>query len=243
MRIRFYPIIALLFCALCFNGCFDLYFDVVQNSNGTFTIRQTVGIGTQLIQELSDFSGIGYSVKPSPKSILDSIKHTFGLRRDSLIQIQHIIGMSGISSLDIKDTTIDTMTYFSMEATVTNVDSLSGALHLMTNTSPLAGPDSRTPKDSDDVCIAVTRTKDRTNLMFFTPPKNGSFMKLDMPGMEELFKNLALHYRVFSGSLEAPHDKKIKRIRGGQERTFGLNELLEKGPQAHLNATFVIKTK
>jgi hypothetical protein len=50
-----------------------------------------------------------------------------------------------------------------------------------------------------------------------------------------------MHYRVFSSALERPANKQIKQIPGGQERVFGLRDLLKKGRQSHLDATFVIK--
>ena len=162
MRIRTYCIIALLFSSLCFNGCFEVYYDITQNPNGTFAIRQTMGFGDQIFQGLASFGALGDSTKEvSPAMIIDSIRHTFALRRDSLIQIAHIIGMNGITSFTIHDTTIDTMTYFSMEATVTSADSLPGAFHLMGNTSKAMGSGSQGQDDSDDVRLKVTRTKER----------------------------------------------------------------------------------
>jgi hypothetical protein len=241
MRIRPYFVLALLCSSLCFSGCFEFYYDIVQNPNGTFRIRQTIGFGNEFFQELASFSGMGDSVKVTPSMIQDSIRHTFSLRRDSLIQIEHIIGMSGISSFEFHDTTVDSITYFTLEAAVTNVDSLPGAFHRMANTTSAIGPASNDQSDSDDVRLKVAHTKARTSLTLYAPPKEGGFMKLDMPGMEEAFTGLSMHYRVFSTALEHPHDKHIKPFPGGQERVFDINDLTRKGRKAHLDATFVVK--
>jgi hypothetical protein len=241
MRIRSFCILALLFSSLIFNGCFKIYYDIVQNSNGSFVIRETIGFGDQFFQDLADFGTIGDSTsKATPQMIIDSMRHTFALRRDSLIQIRHIIGMSGISAFSVHDTTIDTMTYFSMEATVESADSLPGALHLVSSSSDAIGASAR-PADSGDVRLKVARSKERTTFTFYAPSKEAGFMNIGIPGLEESFKNLSMHYRVFSPSLEPPHDKQIKRIRGGQERTFGLHDLTQKGRHAHLDAAFMIK--
>jgi hypothetical protein len=172
--------------------------------------------------------------------IVDSIRHIFAIKRDSLVQFQHIIGTNGITAFEVRDTTIDTMTYFTMEATVTSVDSLPGAFHVMSKAS-VANESSSPSEDSDDVRLKVTGSKDMINLMFYARQKAGGFISMDIPGIQDNFKGLKMYYRVFSPNLVLSHDKKIKQISGGEERIFGLSDLLKKGRQSHLDATFAIK--
>jgi hypothetical protein len=240
MRIRSYCIVAILFSSFFFSGCFEIYYDIVQNTDGTFVIRQTVGLSDEFFSGLSDVgAAFGDSTGFSRAMIVDSMRHTFALRRDSLIQIHHLIGMSGISAFSVHDTTVDTMTYFSFESTVTSADSLPGAFHLMSNMSEAMRPGGQ--EEADPVQLTVTRTKEKTTLSFKAPQKAEGFMSISIPGIEENFKNVSMHYRVFSGSLERPADKHVKQIPGGQERVFGLNDLLKKGRHSHLDAIFVIK--
>ena len=245
MRIHSLPrlcSIALLFSSLFFSGCFEIYYDIVQNSDGTFVIRQTVGLSDQFFEGLSEFSAIGDSTTtPIPRqAIIDSMRHTFALRRDSLVEMGHIIGMNGISSLAVHDTAIDTMTYFTIETGVTSLDQLPGAFHLTSNMSKLMHPGAE-QEDSDDIRLIVSRSKEKTTLTFKARQKEEGFVNIGIPGAEESLKNLHMRYRVFSASLERPADKLVKQIPGGQERVFGLSELLKKGRHAHLDATFVIK--
>ncbi|HWF43098.1 MAG TPA: hypothetical protein VG537_00500 [Candidatus Kapabacteria bacterium] len=242
MRIRSYCIIAILFCGFAFSGCFEIYYDIVQNTDDTFLIRQTVGLSNTFFEGIADLSNLGGgdSTKFSRQMIIDSIRHTFALRRDSLTQIHHLIGMNGISAFSVRDTTIDTMTYFSFESTVANADSLPGAFRLMSNMSEVMRP-SNEEEDTEDVRLFVNRTKSKTTLMFKAPQKAEGFMSIDIPGLTENFKNISMHYRVFSAALEWPAGKQIKQIPGGQERVFGLSDLLKKGRQSHLDATFAIK--
>ncbi len=241
MRIRSLCFLALLCSSFSFNGCFDFYYDVVQNPNGTFAVRQTIGFSNEFFQELSGVASLGDStVTVTPNMIVDSIRHMFANKRDSLIQFQHIIGKNGITAFDVRDTTIDSMTFFSMEVTVTSVDSLPGAFHVM-NKASISNGSASPSEDSDDVRLNVTRSKDLINLMFYARQKAEGFMSMDIPGIQDNFNGLKMYYRVFSPDLEKPHDKKIKQISGGQERVFGLNDLLKKGRQSHLDATFVIK--
>lgn len=242
MRTRAFLIAALLFSSLLFNGCFQIFYDIVQKPDGTFVIRQTVGLGKQFFQDLASFGSQSDSTHTPVTSqmIIDSMRHSFALRRDSLITLYHVIGTSGISSLSFHDTTIDTTTYFTMEATVTNPDSLPGAFHLLINSSNQAAPGSQS-WDSDDVRLKVTSTKEWITVMFYVPPKDGGFMHTDIPGLEESFAKLALHYRVFSTTLKKPRDKRVKQIAGGQERVFGAKELFQKGNRVSLDATFAMK--
>jgi hypothetical protein len=242
MRIRSYCLIAILFCSFFFSGCFEIYYDIVQNPDDTFLIRQTVGLSDTFFEEIAAFSNLGGgdSTKFSRQVMIDSIRHTFALRRDSLTQIHHRIGRNGISAFSVHDTTIDTMTYFSFESTVVSADSLPGAFRLMSNMSEVMRPGSE-QEDTEDVHLFVIRTKAKTILMFKAPQKAEGFMSIDIPGLTENFKNISMHYRVFSSALERPANKQIKQIPGGQERVFGLRDLLKKGRQSHLDATFVIK--
>jgi hypothetical protein len=245
MRIRTSAILLLLVSCLAFNGCFEIYYDIVQNPNGTFLIRQTVGFGAQFFQELAAFGSSDSTAPVSTKMIMDSMRHTFALHRDSLIQSGRMIGQNGITDFTVHDTTIDTMTFFSLEAAVVSADSLEGAFHRMSSASESMGPAASDPgsrpADSDDVRLKVTRTNARTTFTFYAPPKAAGFMNIGMPGLEESFKNLSMHYRVFSPSLEPPRDKQVKQIPGGEERTFGLHDLTQKGRHSHLEASFVIK--
>jgi pyruvate/oxaloacetate carboxyltransferase len=95
--------------------------------------------------------------------------------------------------------------------------------------------------DTDDVYLSVTRSKERIILTLKAPQKEDGFMNIDIPGIAENFKNIAMYYRVFSESLARPVDKRIKQIPGGQERVFGLKDMLKKGHHAHLEASFAIK--
>jgi len=204
-------------------------------------MRQTMGLSNALFAQLASFGSFGGdSSKFSREAVLDSVRHTFALRRDSLAGPHGVIGRSGISSITVHDTTIDSTTYFSVETTVASLDSLSGAAHLMSNTTQVLRPDAPTD-DSDDIRIVVKRMKEKTTLMFLTREKEGGFMNIDMPGIADLFANLGLHYRVFSAALERPTDKHIKQIPGGQERVFGIKDLTKKGKHSHLDASFVIR--
>ena len=241
MQIRSYYLVALLFSSFFFSGCFEIYYDIVQNPDGTFVIRQTVGLSDAFFSGLSDVgTAFGDSTGFSRTMIVDSMRHTFALRRDSLTQIHHLIGMNGISAFSAHDTTVDTMTYFSFESTVTSADSLSGAFHLMNSMSEAMRPGTE-QEDTDAIRLIVTRTKEKTTLTFKAPQKAEGFITIGIPGIEENFKNVSMHYRVFSASFERSPDKQVKQIPGGQERVFGLNDLLKKGRHAHLDATFVMK--
>jgi hypothetical protein len=241
MQTRAFSILIILCFSLIFNGCFQIFYDIVQHPDGTFVIRQTIGLSQEFFDAMASFSSMGDSTKTtSPPLLIDSMRHSFALRRDSLIDIYHIIGKSGISSIAIQDTTHDSTTFFSMEVGVTSADSLPGAFHWLSNASDGANPQSHS-QDSDDVRLKVTTAKDWITLRFYAPPKEGGFMHTDVPGMEDAFKDLSLHYRVFSLSLKAPQDKKVKRIPGGQERVFKAKELFQKSRNPHLDAAFVMK--
>ncbi len=241
MRIRSFTSLALLFSSFLFSGCFEIYYDVVLNPGGSFTLRQTVGLSNEFFQGLTSAgAAVGDTTPISRQSVVDSIRHSLTHRRDSLVDAHAIIGLCGITSFNIRDTTMDAKTFFTLESTVTSADSLLGALRLMGTASKMMQPGA-SEEDSDDIQISASKKNGKLSFLFHAPQKEGGFMNVDIPGMSVLFKDLSLHYRLFAPSLEKPTDKHIKQIPGGQERVFGLNELTKKGRKNHLDAMFVLK--
>ena len=242
MQLRPIFFLALLFSSVFFSGCFQIFYDIIQKPDGSFQIRETIGFGKQFFEAMASFGSIADSSHSNltAQMMIDSMRHSFAIRRDSLIQTAYGTKEGGIKSISTADTMIDTTLYFIMEADVPQVDSLPGAFRILSTSSE--GINSEVPqKPSNDVRLKVSHPKEHTSLTFYVPPSDTSFMQMDIPGLADAFKGLSMHYRVYSPNLDQPKDKKIKQIPGGQERVLSAKELFKKGRTKHLDATFVLK--
>ncbi len=242
MRIRSFTFGILLFsCVLC-SGCFQIFYDIVQKSDGSFVIRQEIGFSHEFFDAMASFGSLADSSHSAftTETLIDSMRHSFAHKRDSMVQIVHVIGKNGIKSLSVRDSIDDDSTvYFMTEAAISNVDSIPGAFDVIgTSSSNGMNPGSQTT--DNNVRLKVTHPKGHTALTFYVPPSDSGFMQMDMAGLSDAFQNLSMHYRVFSSALERSKDKQIKPIPGGQERMFRSKELFKKGKAAHLEATFTI---
>ena len=232
----------MLLSSFALSGCFEIFRDITVKPDGTCLFRQTIGIRKELFDELSGLGSMeGDTTKFLRQAVVDSFKYYFSHKRDSLTGPDGILGKCGISDVNIYDTTVDSMPYFSFETTIANIDSLPGAAHLMSNAVKVPRPE-ETADGSDEIQIFVKHAKNKTIVTYHSTQKDDASANIDIPGLEDLVKGLSMHYRVFSPALERPIDKHIKIIPGGQERVFGAEDLMKKGKNAHLDATFVIRS-
>ncbi len=243
-------ILALVLTSFTFSGCMEIFFDVVQHHDGTYSLRQSVAFAPSFFDMMAAFSKMGKDSNATitRESIVDSMRREIASKRDSVMQVNPVNGQAGITALSFYDTTVDSLVLFTVEARVSNVDSLPSALHLMQNENQaMQSTSAGTMPEQEDMRLTVTHAKGKVNLKFYSiakpeDPANDSLgIQAMMNSMGSLFQGIKMHCRVFSESLEKPKDKKIKKIAGGQERVFGFDEMTKKDTKKQSETTFVIK--
>ena len=248
MKIRYLSLFAILLASFLFSGCFDIYYDIVQNADGTFEIRQTVGMRQDIFAQMADFmssfngDSTNAEAHPSAESVIDSMRRSFAHHRDSLLATGTVIGHHGITAFTSFDTTLDSMVYFTLRSTVSTIDSLPSAFHWMQTNAAMKSGAPTDSTGSDEVLLSIQRTRSASTLHFYSPNGSAGLVSTDLPGAEALFKDLHLHFRVFSRALQRPRDKHVRAIPGGQERVFGIRELSASGKPARIEASFAIRS-
>lgn len=248
MKIRSWPVFIVTLCSVIFSGCFDIYYDLVQNSDGTFSIRQTVGMRQDVLAQMADFmSGFGSDstnagTHPTAENLIDSMRHSFTHHRDSLLASGTVIGHHGITAFTAYDTTRDSMVFFTLQSTVSSIDSLPTSFQWMQTDAAMKSGAATASTDSDEVFLTIRKAKSISTFHFYSPHGSATMVSTDLPGAEQFFKDLHLHFRMFSPELQIPRDKHIKIIPGGEERVFGIKELSAAGKHTRIEATFAIRS-
>ncbi len=210
--------IALMFL---FSGCVDIYIDIFQHPDGSYTVRKMPALSHELIDMLGSISTIGDSTKPktSPQDIIDTMKQQIAWER---AEIEHL---PGVLSYDLRDSTHDSTIYIISEIHVKDAKAL-GALI----TPFLASVDGKKkdPNADDSKPIVKITTKNGTVAidLHFTESKQKK-TDIDKDLVKNMFKDHFFHFRVFSNDLLKPYDKHLSLIDGGLEWQVPLADLTD----------------
>ena len=215
---RFVVAVALL---LLFSGCIDIYIDVLQHPDGTFTVRKMPALSHEFIDMLGSLSTIGDSTKAKtpPQEIVDTIKQQIAWER---AEIEHL---PGVLSYDLRDSTHDSTIYIISEIHVKDAEALSRLI-----TPFLASMDGKkkdpTSDDSKPVCKVTTKNGTTTIDLHFTSSTKKK-TDLDKEIGKNMFKDHYFHLRVFSNNLLKPYDKHLSAIDGGLQWQVPLADLTD----------------
>ncbi len=206
---------------MLFSGCIDIYIDIFQHPDGTFTVRKMPALSHELIDMLASLSTIGDSTKPKtpPQDIIDTIKQQLAWERES---VEHL---PGILSYDLRDSTHDSTTYIISEIRLKDAQALSRQI-----TPFLAAIDGKKkdPNSDDSKPVINVTTKNGTigvDMHFTASTKKKT--EIDKEVVKNMFKDHYFYLRVFSTNLLQPYDKHLTVINSGVQWQLPLADLTD----------------
>ena len=220
--------------ALIFGGCIDMYVDIIANTNGSFTVKRTIGMSNEMLDMMKSFGKLSGndSVKITRKDMLDSLMNTVDSDRAVLSRLP------GVMSYSISDSIGEDMGYVTAVIGVKDLASLPEIVnHLMKNKESKTSTDISAPGNFN---LTVTKKNLLTELHFNVAVDTASGADQDTEMITNMFKGHGFHVRLYAADLAAPSSP-IKVIPGGQDWTVPFLELAGMEPLKASTATFVLK--
>lgn len=229
---RFVVAVALL---LLFSGCIDIYIDIFQHPDGSYTVRKMPALSHELVDMLGSLATIGDSTKPKtpPQEIIDTMKEQLSWER---AEYEHL---PGVLSYSLRDSTHDSTIYIMSEIHVKDAETLSKVINPF-----LASMDGKKKKEDPDdsklLCTVTTKNNTTALDLKFTPNKK-KHTKEEKEMVKKMFDQHYFHLRMFSNSFATPLDKHLSAITGGMEWTMPLSDVADASALKTRGVRFVVK--